>query len=161
MTARIRPALLEDAPEIAGILRELDYFTHITEATPQEVNDRVARHLELCGADRSHSVLVAERESAVVGYASVHWLPYLPLPGPEGYVSELFVREGERGRGTGTALLEAVIRQARDRGCHRLMLTNGRDRPAYGRGFYQGRGWTERPDIANFVMLLQEDREST
>jgi GNAT superfamily N-acetyltransferase len=161
MTARIRPALLEDAPEIAGTLRELDYFTHIAEATPQEVTDRVARHLELCSADDSHTVLVAENETGVVGYAAVHWLPYLLLPGPEGYVSELFVREGARGRGIGTALLEAVIERARDIGCYRLMLTNGRDRPAYKRGFYQERGWTERPDTANFVLLLQDDREST
>lgn len=154
MTDRIRPALPDDAPAICGILRELDYFTHIVEASPEEATDRVARHLELCEADDSHTVLVAEKETGVVGYAAVHWLPYLLLPGPEGYVSELFVRESERGRGIGTALLKAVIEQAQDRGCYRLMLTNGRDRPAYRRGFYKERGWTERPDIANFVLLL-------
>jgi GNAT superfamily N-acetyltransferase len=160
MTPKIRPAVLEDAPAISAILRELDYFTHIVNVSAQEVTDRVARHLELCIADDSHAVLVAENETGVVGYAAVHWLAYLLLPGPEGYLSELFVREGERGTGIGTALLEAVIERARDIGCYRLMLTNGRDRPAYRRGFYQKRGWTERPYIANFVLLLQDDCES-
>ena len=161
MTGKIRPALLDDAPAISQILRELDYFTHIANASPEEVADRFRRHLELCDADDSHTVLVAENETGVVGYASVHWLPYLLLPGVEGYLSELFVRESERGKGIGTALLEAIKEQAHDRGCYRLMLTNGEDRPAYQRGFYQERGWTERPGIANFVLLLQENRDKS
>ena len=90
----------------------------------------------------------------MVGYAAVHWLPYLLLAGPEGYVSELFVRDSEQGKGVGTKLLEVVKREAEERGCSRLMLLNMRYRESYQRGFYKKLGWQEREDAANFVLQL-------
>lgn len=51
----------------------------------------------------------------IVGYIAVHWLPYLFLPAPEGYVSELFVSESVRGQGIGTQLLETVTIEAKRR----------------------------------------------
>jgi GNAT superfamily N-acetyltransferase len=78
----------------------------------------------------------------------------LLLSGPEGYVSELFVAEGARGRGVGTRLIEAVEALARERGCSRLLLLNVRERESYERGFYAARGWQERPGVANFIKPL-------
>ena len=105
--------------------------------------------------DESHTVFVAENQNGeVVGYIAVHWLPYLMLAGSEGYISELFVRESDRGKGVGRKLLEVVNEQAIKRGCTRLMLVNGRNRESYKRGFYQKLGWDERQEVANFVLLL-------
>jgi GNAT superfamily N-acetyltransferase len=81
----------------------------------------------------------------------VHWIPYLFMSGPEGYVSELFVRNGERGQGVGTQLLQVVRAEARSRGCSRLALTNLRHRESYQRQFYTKAGWSERNDAAQFV----------
>ena len=149
----IRPATAADVGAIGLILRELGWFAHMNEESPADTGARIVRQLELCGADDSHTVLVAENsENAVVGYVAAHWLPYLMLAGPEGYVSELFVLESERGKGIGGNLLKAVRAQASARGCVRLQLVTGRERMSY--EMYKKLGWNERPGIANFVLPL-------
>jgi GNAT superfamily N-acetyltransferase len=156
MGLHIRRARLEDVPAIAAMVRALGWFAH-PGAEPEAVTSaRVAKHLQLCQADQSHSVYVAEDQAGkVAGYATVHWLPYLFFMGPEGYVSELIVGEAQRGQGIGTLLLEAVRREALERGCCRLMLINKRHRESYQREFYSKRGWIERPAAASFVLPLK------
>jgi GNAT superfamily N-acetyltransferase len=148
----IRPATSADVPAIAAILRWLGWFAHVNDEPPAGTETRIAEHLRMCLADDSHSVLVAE--GAVLGYVAVHWLPYLMLPGPEGYIFELFVVESARGAGLGTKLLEAVNDMAIGRGCSRLMLVNRKTRESYQRGFYRKLGWEEREEFANFVLHL-------
>lgn len=152
MDVEIRRARAEDAPAIAELLREIGYFERINREAPETTRERVARHLALCGADGSHSVYVAEGpQGGIAGYGAVHWLPYLILSGPEGYVSELFLREAARGQGIGAKLLEAIKAEAGERGCARLCLLNRKDRESYRRGFYAKQGWEERELMANFV----------
>lgn len=157
--AIIRRAKPADAPAIAAILRELveefGWFPLLKDEPAAETEARVARHLDLCLADDSHTVLVAENSAgAVIGYISVHWLPYLMLPGPEGYVSELFILESERGKGIGRKLLDTIREEALGRGCTRLHLVTAREgRDAY--DIYLKWGWTERPHLANFVLPLE------
>jgi GNAT superfamily N-acetyltransferase len=156
MSINIRKVTPEDASVLAEIIRGLGWFTHISAEPPEATRARVARHLALCLADDSHSVYVAQASTVeVVGYVAVHWLPYLILAGPEGYVSELFLRDEARGQGIGTQLLEIVEAEARRRGCIRLMLLNMRQRESYQREYYKKRGWEERPDAANFVKFLK------
>lgn len=152
MTANIRRASSGDAIALAGLLRDLRMFGFLDNQPAEAVQAQVQRQLDLCLADDSHSVYVAENGAGhVVGYASVHWLPYLLHPGPEGYVSELFVGAEVRSEGVGTRLLTVVGQEAEARGCYRLSLLNLRDRESYRRGFYEERGWEERPDAANFI----------
>ena len=151
----IRLATPADVPAIAALLRGLGWFAFINDEATARTETRAKKHLGLCMADDSHTVLVAEDAiGAVLGYAAVHWLPYLMLPGPEGYVSDLFVTEAARGQGLGTRLLEAVRDMAVSRGCSRLMLVNRRTRESYKRGFYRKLGWEERDEFANFVLHL-------
>jgi GNAT superfamily N-acetyltransferase len=148
MSLRVRNAEATDASGIAAIVRE---------SFPGAGDEQVARHLSACLAEESHLVLAAVTgDSEIAGYVSVHWLPYLFLPGPEGFVSELFVREGQRGRGAGRMLLAAVKKEAARRGCARLSLLNMRGRPSYERQFYAKDGWTERPEAANFILRFPE-----
>jgi GNAT superfamily N-acetyltransferase len=154
----VRPATSADVAAIAEILWEVGWFPYMDKEAPEATEVRIAKHLKLCDADDSHTVLVGEGLGGeILGYAVVHWLPYLMLPEPEGYLSEVFVREGERGRGVGRRLLEEVKAQAMARGCWRLMLINGRHRESYERGFYRKLGWEERPHIANFVLILSDE----
>lgn len=156
MNILIRKAEPSDVPAIADLLRSLKLFAHIEAEAPQRTGERVARHFAQCTADDSHLILVAETpDGAVAGYCAVHWLPYLMLAGPEGYVSELFVREEHRGQGIGRRLLEAIKTEAQKRGCSRLDLLNIRKRESYRRQFYAKQGWEER-DAANFVLHLGE-----
>jgi GNAT superfamily N-acetyltransferase len=155
MDIQVRKAEAKDTPAIAELLRSLGFFAHINAETPQTTQERVARHLAMCDADNSHSVFVAQNPAGeILGYGAVHWLPYLILAGPEGYVSELFVQESHRGQGIGSQLLEVMKAEARKRGCSRLMLINLRKRESYQRQFYRKQGWEEREGVANFVYHL-------
>jgi GNAT superfamily N-acetyltransferase len=150
----IRRVTRSDASQLTAILRSLGWFTHMTDEAPEATHERVYRHLEICMADNSHSVYVGEKDGNILGYISVHWLPYLILRGLEGYISELFIHECGRGQGVGTQLLEVVKKEGRERGCTRLMLINNRNRESYKRQFYEKNGWQERSEMANFVIIL-------
>lgn len=155
MNIQIRRAVLSDVPAITSLLRSLGFFARISAEAPETTQKRVFAHLTLATADDSHLILVAETpQGEIAGYCAAHWLPYLILPGPEGYVSELFVQEAFRAQGIGGQLLDAIQVEAKERGCSRLMLLNLRKRESYQRGFYPKHGWEERPEMANFVLPL-------
>lgn len=157
MPYRIRPAQTTDAPALADLLREVGNFAWINAQTPEEACARVSIHLAMCLADDSHSILVAGAEpepDGLLGYVSVHWLPYLLSEKLEGYVSELFIRPDARGQGIGSALLESAVAEARRRGCGRMRLLNMRQRELYLRGYYKKHGWEEREDAATFQLAL-------
>jgi GNAT superfamily N-acetyltransferase len=152
---RLRKATIEDAEALASLLTEIGWFEVFKNESLEESTQRVRAELELCLADDSHLVCVAQSEEGkIIGYVSVHWLPYLFMHGPEAYVSELVVRDSARGRGVGRRLLQAVETEARSRGCTRMALTNLRRRESYKRQFYVKAGWTERSDAANFIYQI-------
>ena len=158
MTYKIRSAVPSDAQALGDLLREVGWFDAINKLPQDEATRHIENLLGQCFADNSHSVFVGVDEGdQVVGYVSVHWLPYFFLPGPEGFVSELFLRPAARGKGLGGELLEEVKSEARKRGVYRLSLLNGRHRESYGRNFYQKQGWEERDKMANFVFFLEAD----
>jgi len=155
MDFTIRRAGSGDAEGLSALIRGLGMFERLKSEDASVTSTRVARHLGMALSDDSHSLYVATDTSGkLLAYAAVHWLPYLFLPGPEGYLSELFVAPAARDRGLGTALLEVVVQEAKERGCARLMLEAVRTRESYARGFYTKRGWIERVDMANLVYEL-------
>lgn len=151
----LRPAVSQDASSLAAILLETGWFSALNVKSPQEAAAHVAAHLELCLSSPSHTLIAAELDGEVCGYLSIHWLPYLFLTGPEGFISELFVAPKARGLGLGGALLERAVTEGHSRGCSRLSLLNGRHRDSYLRSFYERQGWEERPIMANFILPLQ------
>ncbi len=152
----IRKAEPADAPAIASILENTGWFPFFNGDTLKQNARRIGEFLDNAYAEaKSHSAYVAETgEDILAGYVTVHWLPYLFLPAPEGYISEIFVDERYRGEGIGKALLEAVRVEADAKGCSRLMLCNSRTRHSYKREFYQKLGWQERETVANFILKL-------
>ena len=155
MEINIRTVQASDAGTIARLLHEVGWFKSLEGEDAAVTGERIVRHLALCQADDSHTIYVAEDETGIfLGYCAVHWLPYLFLTGPEGYVSELFIHKEARGRGVGTKLLETVIAEAKGRGCARLSLFTSRHRESYFRDFYKQHGWQERPQVANFIYDL-------
>src|SRR5262245_16931073 len=156
MNIPIRQVSAQDAPQLAGLLGEIGWFESFKNEPFEVVRQQVRLHIEQCLADNSHSIFVAEtRDGKIVGYGSVHWLPYLFLKGPEGYVSELFVRESARGQGVGRELLRNIETEARARRCTRLSLINLRTRESYARQFYVKTGWEERAGAANFIYRIR------
>lgn len=153
----IRPMQKADLGVIAELWRELGWMEWIGQSEPARVEQTMAQRLAESQADDSHVALVAEDgQGKVLGYTAMHFLPYFMMPGPEAYVSELFMTAEARGRGVGRLLLEHLKAMAKEQGCYRLMLFTGRNRESYERGFYKQQGWQERPVIANFVYELME-----
>ena len=155
MEIQIRKLTAQDAPQIVELLKEIGWFETFKGEPIAAASERVRSHIEQCQADNSHSAFAAQSpDGKIVGYGSVHWLPYLFLQGPEGYVSELFVRESARGQGIGRELLKTIEAEAQARGCVRLSLINLRNRESYMRQFYVKAGWEERPEAANFIYRI-------
>ena len=152
----IRPATPDDAPRLAALVRALERFDRLRQEPLPEAIGRIEAALAGAADGGGHSLYVAETAAGdLVGYVAVHWLPYLILLGPEGFVSELFLDAQARGQGIGSRLLDTAVAEARARGCSRLGLLNNRQRESYERGFYARRGWQERGDMANFVLNLE------
>jgi GNAT superfamily N-acetyltransferase len=152
---KVRPVKETDLIDIEKILRQLQWFDTVNKETAEKIINRINNYLQICQRNPDHEIYVAEKSKKVIGYVFVHWLIYLFLPGPEGYISDLFVQEKDRGHGVGSALLNEVKKQAEKRGCYRLNLLNNRERVSYKRGFYKKNGWNERENMSNFIFLLK------
>jgi GNAT superfamily N-acetyltransferase len=156
MAMQIRKAVSGDATGLAELLLDIGWFDALNGKPIESIAAQVEQRIARCLADESHALYVAvTSDNEIAGYGSVHWLPYLFMSGPEGYVSELFVRSGRRGQGMGKKLLAVIEADARARGCARLSLINLRTRESYMRKFYIKAGWQERSEAANFVYVLQ------
>ena len=149
---RIRPAVAEDAPAFAVLLEAIGDLPMLA---GEDVAAVAARHVPVAVASPDTTLLVVEDDSGLIGYANVHWVHDLFMPGPEGYLSELFILESHSGRGIGSEVLGLIEAEARERGAFRLSLLNAKRRASYERRFYERHGWIERPEIANFVRWLR------
>ena len=81
--------------------------------------------------------LVAEEGNALIGYAGMMF-----TGGPQADVVTLAVDPAYWGRGTGTALLTALLDEAGNRGCAEVLLEVREDNPR-ARQLYSRHGFTE------------------
>lgn len=113
----IRPATRADAATIASLVRELaDYekLLHEARATPEDFQR------ELDSPNPVIQVLIAEWNGAPAGFA-LYFFNFSTFVGRPGlYLEDLFVRPAQRSHGIGRALLRALARIARERGCGRM-----------------------------------------
>ncbi len=120
LATHVRPARRDDIPAIIAFVRGLAAF----EREPPESVRLAPADLErdLFGATPRAEVLIAEQGGAPVGFA-LFFHNYSTWEGRPGlYVEDLFVDAAARGTGAGRALMAALARLARDRGCARLEL---------------------------------------
>lgn len=156
MNIIIRKAKESDALSICKILTMLGWFDDFKAIPEHILTHQIQQHIALSYQDNNHTLLVAEDfNHHVVGYGAVHWLPTLFLSWPEGYVSELFVSDKERGKGIVTKLLNTIKQEAESRSCPRLVLITSKNRESYHRRFYEKQGWAERAGVTNFVYTLE------
>jgi len=151
----IRVATEHDAPGIAAVLHTMSDLRSIVSESVAATAEKVERNLQVAAASGSSTAFVAEISGGdIAGNCAVHWVPFLFFAGGEAYITEVFVRPRDSGKGIGSRLLDTVVSEARRRGCTRLTLLNGRDGEAYKRNFYAQRGWVERERMANFIFPL-------
>lgn len=111
-TVSVRAAEPSDVGFIVDAIRGLAEYERLSgECEPDP--DRLAEHL--FGEPRYAEALVAEIDGERVGYALcfLTYSTFLTRPGI--FVEDLYVHPPHRGRGAGRALLDAVVRVARER----------------------------------------------
>ena len=153
---RIRQATPDDADALAAVIHGLGGFRAFEGASADDVRVAVRDNLAATLAGGGSTLLVAEDDDGVFAWAQAHWLHDLFMPGPEGYLTELFVAASHQGRGVGTALHDLLVAEARRRGAYRMTLLNGRHRDSYARGYYARLGWEERDGMASFALWLRD-----
>ena len=154
----VRKARIEDSDRMAEILREIGLSERRNSLPLEEVSKPIEKLIEHCINDsRGHSMLVAvDGTDRVLGFTCVHWVPFVMLGSWEGYVSDMFVSPEASGMGVGTTLIEQVIEEGKERGCMRLMVSNGKEKVSYKLGIYKTLGWTESPLDAYIVYYYEE-----
>jgi ribosomal protein S18 acetylase RimI-like enzyme len=146
----IRPIALDDLEHLVDILDE-----HSRSEEHGPIDREGVRSLLRAYVDSSErEALVVESDDRIAGYIAVHWIPFPLMGGVEGYISDLVIAIGARGKGLGSALLNEAESHARSRGCRRLMLNNRVDSEGYKRGFYAKQGFRQREEFAGFVKPL-------
>ena len=75
-------------------------------------------------------LLGAWEADRLVGFACLYWTFSSINAAPIVLLSDLFVAEDQRGRGTGRALIEASVAAARERGVHHLEWLTAQDNVA-------------------------------
>ena len=113
----IRPGTRRDVPVIVRLIRGLAAYEHLAHEV-QATAARVRRHG--FGRPRYFETLIAERDGGAVGFALYFFTYSTFLARPTLYLEDLFVLPAERGRGSGKALLQALARTAKRRGCGRM-----------------------------------------
>jgi ribosomal protein S18 acetylase RimI-like enzyme len=107
----LRKARPEDAPLLAAAQRLIARIPGRLASTPGEIHDDALRRL-IVELDGHGHALVAERAGAIVGHA---FLEPLALAATSHVVRlTIAVHEGEQRRGVGRALMDALLRWARE-----------------------------------------------
>jgi GNAT superfamily N-acetyltransferase len=110
---RVRRATIDDAEALAVLASGLN--AHQGDPVGNFTADVVRR--DGFGARPRWTALIAEREGRPVGFAMFHAGYDAPHAALGLYLQDLYVRDDERRRGTGRALMAAVAREAREAGC--------------------------------------------
>lgn len=162
----VRPATEADIPAITRIYNQGIADRLATLETEERTAEE--RRVWLAARDDRHPVLVAERGGQIAGWGSLN--VFNPRPTYR-YVADfsVYVARAARGMGVGSALLPALIAEARRLGYHKLVLAafpfNGAGMRLYQRhgfrevGIYQEQGVLDGRWVDTIVMelLLDDD----
>ena len=145
----IRRAQPEDADDIGKLLH--DFNTEYDEPTPSP-EQLAERFRSLLG--QSHTeVLLANDEP--IGVAVLRFVPSIWSEAQECYLAELYVIPSRRGQGIGRALMQEVLRTAKERGADYIYLGTSEDDTA-ARGLYEKFGFTNREGDGGPIMYIYE-----
>lgn len=117
MTVSIRPATEADVPTVASLIRALSRYEKLEhEVTMTEDKLRTS----MFGPRPYAEAVLAEEDGEAVGFALFfhNYSTFLAQPGL--YLEDLYVRESQRGKGVGKALLAHLAQIAVERSCGRM-----------------------------------------
>jgi len=144
IAARLRPMLPDDLAAVLELERELfpdDAWT--PEMFSDEVSQPADTRLYLVAEHGPvRAITTPERKTTLAGYAGMMFVPGAPGRGGTADVLTIAVSEASWGLGIGSALLGALIDEARRRRCTEVFLEVRKDNPR-ARGLYRRRGFEE------------------
>lgn len=127
--AYVRPAADTDIPRILELYDELAIQLSQVEQARNLTPDDARKVFAEIYADPRHELFVLEDQGEVVGTVVLLIVPNLSHSAtPWALVENLVVSEKYRRRGFGRMLLEHVVADARDKGCHRVELMSDKRR---------------------------------
>lgn len=134
----IRPAAVEDVPEIVAMLA--DDPLGAQRESPDDLTPYLAAHARLT-ADPNQHLVVAVREGRVVGTLQLSIIPGLSRKGSTRSIIEgVRIHADERGSGLGTRLIEWAVDESRRQDCQLVQLTSDATRTDAHR-FYERLGF--------------------
>lgn len=152
MAHLVRLADLDDAAAVGRLL--YDFNREFDEPTPHPTALAERMRQLLNGGD----TLVLLAGDGPDGLAVLRFRAAIWSTGLESYLAELYVTPARRGRGLGRALMEAAIREARERGADTMDI--GVDEPDIAaRHLYESLGFTNRVGGADGPVMFVYERE--
>jgi N-acetylglutamate synthase-like GNAT family acetyltransferase len=133
---QIRPARAGEADAVFALLTELA----VSYLPDREAFD-ITFDAFAAGDDDQVLLFVAETDGAVRGYALATITRLLYTNGNSGQLQELVVDASAQGNGVGSALVEAVEHECRERGVRQLTVPSRRSA-----GFYERLGYLSTAD---------------
>jgi len=116
MKYHIRDAVAADMPQVIQLIQELADFEKETNAVEVSAADLVQDGF---GNQPLFHCFVAEADNTIVGMALVY-ARYSTWKGPVIHLEDLIVTDAYRGKGLGSALLEAVVTYGKKQGVKRI-----------------------------------------
>jgi GNAT superfamily N-acetyltransferase len=150
--ASVRRANVDDARAIAQLLH--DFNREFDEPTPavEALGQRIAHLL------RGANAVVLLVGDGPDGLAVLRFREAIWSSGLECYLAELYVIPARRGSGLGRALMEAALREARDRGADSMEI--GVDEPDHvARHLYESFGFANRSGGADGPLMYVYERD--
>lgn len=135
MKVNIRSAKSEDTQAICDLLKQMGY--------PQPLT-LIQEKFEILHNDSNSQILIAEERGKIYGFLSLYFIPQIALQGDFAKICYLCVDENMRSKGVGHLLVQEAERLARQRGCDRMELHSGMQRPL-AHQFYLREGYIEAP----------------
>ena len=140
MTPAIWVAGPEDAGAVTGLMREFRDWYGYERPGDEAVAASVAR---LLAEPNTDFLLAAHAEGEEpAGLCQMRYRHSIWMDADDCAIEDLFVREADQRRGLGTAMVEAALERARERGCRRVELDVDESRAA-AREMYRRLGFTE------------------
>jgi GNAT superfamily N-acetyltransferase len=126
-----RPATRADIPTMLRLAHEGDARGADTPPLDEAnfTDPRVLAAFDEITGDKSHRLVMAERDGEVVGTIHLTFIPGLTRLGAKrGLLENVFIRGDQRGNGLGSTMVLWAVEQCREAGCSIIQLTSNKVR---------------------------------